>query len=79
MTDKLSDLMGNRDFGEPQEVRTIKEFVRKRFNADVSVAIQQRQIIISVAGASLAGALRMQLHELKKLCATEKRLIIRIQ
>ena len=78
MTDSLADLLGNRNFEEPQEVRTIKEFVRKRFNADVSVTMQPRQIIISVPGSSLAGALRMHLHELKKLCATDKRLIIRI-
>lgn len=78
MTDKLSDLLGSRRLDEPAEIRTIKEFVRKRFNADVSVTIQQRQIIIGVSGSSLAGALRMHLHELKRLCATDKRLLIRI-
>lgn len=78
MTDSLADLLGKRNFEEPPEVRIIKEFVRKRFNADVSVNLQQSQIIISVSGSSLAGALRMHLHELKKLCETEKRLVIRI-
>lgn len=78
MTDKIGDLLGNRGFEEPQEVRTIKDFMRKRFNANVSVTIQQRQIIISVAGSSLAGALRLHLHELKKLCNTNKHLLIRI-
>lgn len=78
MTDSLADLLGKRNFEEPPEVRTIKDFVRKRFNADVSVAVQPRQIIIGVSGSSMAGALRMHLHELKKLCATDKRLVIRI-
>ena len=79
MSNKLADLLGNRDFKQPPEVLIIKDFARKRFNVDVAVTVQQRQIIIGVAGSSLAGALRMQLHELKRLCNTDKRLIIRIQ
>ncbi len=78
MTDSLADLLRKRDFEEPPEVRIIKDFIRKRFDAHVSVTVQERQIIIGVKGSSLAGALRMHLHELKKLCATEKRLLIRI-
>lgn len=79
MADSIKDLLFKRDFDEPPEVRLIKEFIRKRFDAEAGVAVQERQIIITVPGAALAGALRLQLHELKKLCATEKRLVIRIR
>ncbi len=79
MADKIADLLMKRDFDEPPEVRLIKEFIRKQLDADAGVAVQQHQIIIEVKGAALAGALRMQLHKLKKLCATDKRLIIRIR
>lgn len=78
MADSIADLLGNRDFEEPPEVRIIKDFIRKRFDAEASVTIQPHQIIIGVKESSLAGALRMHLHELKRLCATDKRLIIRI-
>lgn len=78
MADSIGDLLIKRDFEEPPEVRIIKEFIRKRFDVDVSVSIQQHQIIIGVSGAALAGALRMHLHELQKLCSTDKRLMIRI-
>lgn len=78
MTDSLADLLGKRNFEEPPEVRIIKEFIRERFDVDASVLVQQRQIIIGVQGSSLAGALRMHLHQLQKLCATDKRLVIRI-
>lgn len=77
MTDSIADLLRKRDFEEPPEVRIIKQFIRERFDADASVLVQQRQIIIGVEGSSLAGALRMHLHQLQRLCATEKRLIIR--
>lgn len=78
VTNKLSDLLGNKNFEEPKEVRTIKDFVRKRLNANVSVTMQQHQIIIGVNSSALAGALRMHLHDLQKLCATDKKLLIRI-
>lgn len=79
MADSIGDLLIKRDFEEPPEVRLIKDFIRKRFDVDVSVSIQQHQIIIGVAGSALAGALRMHLHELQRLVASEKRLVIRIQ
>jgi hypothetical protein len=78
MADSIADLLRNRDFEEPPEVRIIKDFIRKRFDADANVTVRPSQIIIGVKGASLAGALRMHLHELKRLCASDKRLIIRI-
>lgn len=79
MADSIGDLLHKRDFEEPPEVRIIKEFIRKRFDEDVSVSIRPSQIVIGVAGAALAGALRMHLHELQRLIATDKRLVIRIK
>lgn len=78
MSDSLADLLAQKNFGEPVEVEVIKNFVHENFRSNCNVSINQRQIIINVAGASLAGALRMRLHELQALCQTEKRLIIRI-
>lgn len=78
MSDSIADLLGKRDFDEPPEVRLIKDFIRKRFDVDVSVSIRPSQIIIGVTSSALAGALRMHLHELQRLIASDKRLIIRI-
>lgn len=78
MTDSLGDLLQHRDFNQPKEVKIIKDFVRDRFKSEASVIMRQNQIIIAVQGAALAGTLRMHLHELQKLCQTDKRLIIRI-
>jgi hypothetical protein len=78
MTQSISDILGGRRLEEPPEMRVIKKFIREKFKSDASVTIQDRQIIIAVQGAALAGTLRMHLHELKQLCQTEKRLVIRI-
>lgn len=78
MTDSLADILGKRSYDEPLEVVIIKKFVREKYKSDVGVTLQQQQIVITVRGAALAGTLRMHLHTLKKLCQTEKRLVIRI-
>ncbi len=78
MTDSLKDLLGAKNFDEPEEIKIIKTFLLKNYEVDCQVSVQSQQIIIAVKGASLAGALRMRLHELKELCQTDKRLAIRI-
>jgi hypothetical protein len=77
--DNLKDILANRKSEEPYEIKIIKDFLDNKFQSPASVSVTQNGIIIGVKGAALAGALRPYLHELKKLCGTEKRLIIRIQ
>lgn len=78
MTDSLADILGKQRYDAPDEIGIIKLFVEKRFQHTPNVAIQQSQIIIVVPNSALAGSLRMYLHELKELCKTDKRLVIRI-
>ncbi len=78
MPDSIADILGGRAPKEPEEIRIIKNFIQDKFKSKANVTIQDRQIVIIVKGAALAGTLRMHLHELKKLCQTEKRLVIRI-
>lgn len=75
----MHDLLARRRVEEPEEVAIIKEFVREQLRSEVNVAITTQNIIIGARGAALAGALRPYLHNLQQLCATDKRLIIRIQ
>lgn len=78
MSDSLADLLAQKNFGEPTEIQVIKHFLKENYNSDCQVTIGPRLIAIGVKSASLAGALRMRLHELQALCQTEKRLVIRI-
>lgn len=74
----LQDILGSKDFDKPSEIELIKDFVRKKYNSDVSVSIQERSITITTNSASLAGSLRGLLHKLKKELNTDKKLFIRI-
>jgi hypothetical protein len=78
MSTSISDLLKQRPNTEPPEITLIKAFVRDEFDASCTVQMQTNLIIISVASASLAGSLRMRLHELQEQLETKKRLMIRI-
>lgn len=78
MADSLADILGRQRYDTPDEIAIIKHFVEERFRHTPNVTIKQSQIIIVVPNSALAGSLRMYLHELKNLCKTDKRLVIRI-
>jgi len=78
MTDSLGDLLADKGLQEPPEIKIIKDYVQDQFKVDVHVAVGPKQILILVPSAALAGALRMQLHQLQQLCQTDKKLVIRI-
>lgn len=78
MTDQIGDLLDKNRFAEPPEVKIIRDYLKENFKTEGHVTIQRTQIIITVKGAALAGALRMHMHELQDLCAEKKRLVIRI-
>lgn len=77
--DSLNNILSNRNFDEPPEVASIKKYVLDEFQTSVSVMARERDIIISVPSAALAGTLRLRSPELKRRCAIhDKRIIIRI-
>lgn len=78
MTQSIQDLLQSKNYHEPPEVNIIKTFLSEHYQASCQITVQSTQIVIAVQGAALAGALRMRLHELKVLCNTDKRLVLRI-
>lgn len=76
--DDLSKLLSRRDFDEPPEVRAIKEYVRRYYEADVRVTVQQHAIVVMARSSSLIGSLRMNLPKLQEAAHTDKRIQLRI-
>ncbi len=79
MTNSLADLLANRDFDEPSEIKAIKEYVRETFESDVEIQLRDKEIVITSTSASLANSLRLKTTELKKRAQTTKKLIFRIR
>lgn len=76
--DSLDSILSNRDFDEPPEVAAIKKYVQENFGTSVSVLVRERDIVVGVPGAALAGTLRMRAPEIKRRCQLNKRLTFRI-
>lgn len=79
MSNSLADLLANKDFDEPAEMRAIKQFVQKNYQADVEVQIREKELIVTTTSAALANTLRLKLPELRKAAATDKRIVLRIR
>lgn len=76
--DSIKDVLKHKDFEQPDEIQQIKDFVKSKFDEEPAVKITKNSIIISVSNASLAGALRMQIHKLEEGLKTDKKLLLRI-
>jgi len=74
----LSNILSRKDFDVPPEVRAIKAYVRRYYDADVSVTVQTHAIVVSARSAALIGSLRLNLPKLEEAAASDKRIILRI-
>ncbi|HWB39121.1 MAG TPA: hypothetical protein VG604_02650 [Candidatus Saccharimonadales bacterium] len=76
--DSLNSILSRKDFDEPPEMQAIKKYVHDEFDADVTVMIRDKDIVLSVRSASLANALRLRSPDIKRRCQLTKRLTFRI-
>jgi hypothetical protein len=79
MSNSLADLLSKKDFDEPAEMRAIKEFVQKNYQADVEVQLREREIIVTTPSAALATTLRLKMKELREAAQTDKKIVLRIR
>jgi hypothetical protein len=78
MSDSLGDLLARRNLDEPPEVRAIKAYVRRHYDAEVKVTVQPHTIVVAARSAGLIGSLRLNLPKLEAAAATDKRILLRI-
>lgn len=76
--DGIADILGQKDFDVPPEVRAIKDYVKRHYDREVSVTMQQRTILISARSSGLIATLRLNVRALEKAASTEKKLVFRV-
>lgn len=74
----MQELLGRYSPKEPDEVAAIKRYVFKQFGVEPSVGLHGETLVITVASASLANALRMRLPALQRTANTKKKILFRI-
>lgn len=76
MTNDIRDILFKKQFKEPEEFHTIRNFIQDRFQETVDLQLQDKTIVIKVKGSALAGELQLCLHELKSLLTNDTNLRI---
>lgn len=76
--DSLQDILGQKNFDEPPEAISIKQYARDTFREDVRVQVREHEIVIFAPNGSMANMLRLRIVNLQELVGTDRRLIFRI-
>lgn len=76
--DSLFKILSSKDFDEPPEMSSIKKYVEDEFKVKVGVQVREKDIVVTVPNASLAGTLRMRVPEIRRRCQLDKKLVFRI-
>jgi hypothetical protein len=76
--ESLQDLLGRYRPDEPNEITAVKRYIQEQFDAPSSVGLQGEALVITVASASLANALRLRQTAIQAAAGTTKRLLFRI-
>jgi hypothetical protein len=76
--DSLHDILTNKDFSLPDEIRAIKTYVAKNYNQDVGVSINHNEVVISSRSAGLINNLRSNGPALAKAANTAKKIRFKI-
>ena len=79
MADSLLDILKQKDFDEPPEIKAIKHYVDEHFRDLVEVTVREREIYVTCASAALAGTLRFHVRQLQQAAKTDKRIVLRIR
>lgn len=78
MSSSLQDIMKGRNYGEPPEVKIIKDFVMSVIGVTPRVSVRNESFIITLPSAAAAGSLRVHVFRLQSKVGMNKRIILRI-
>jgi hypothetical protein len=75
--DSLQDILGQKDFSPPDEVKALTDYVKRRYNATASVKLSRDALILSVPGSALAATLQLEKNKIEDALRLTKKLVIR--
>jgi hypothetical protein len=78
MGSQLGDILQNRNYSEPPEIATIKEFVLKEVGITPTVKVTKETFIVTLPSAAAAGTLRFRLFQLQRQLGHSRKIILKI-
>jgi hypothetical protein len=77
--DSIFDILKDKEFSEPAEVESLKDYIFKNFGLKVSIMVRQKDFVIIVPSSTAAASLRLNSQEINKSLKLTKPLSFRIQ
>jgi hypothetical protein len=75
--DSLQEILGRKSFEPPDEITSIKEFVKRRYDSPCRIKLERDTIVLSVPSSALAATLQLERQQLIAACGITKKLFIR--
>lgn len=75
--DSLQDILGKKNFTPPDEITSVKDFIKRRYNSPSRVRVEREVVIVRVPSSALAATLQLEQRILIESCGLTKKLIIR--
>lgn len=75
--ESLQDILGSRDFSPPDELTTVKDYIKRRYKSTCTVKIQRDSLILRLPNSSLASTVRLEQNRLIEACHLKHKLVIR--
>jgi hypothetical protein len=75
--DSLQDILGKKDFRPPDEIASVKEYIKRRYKSPSTVRVERDVLIVRVPSSALAATLHLEQNRMIEACNINRRLIIR--
>lgn len=76
--DTIANILAQKDFTPPEEVKAIKAYVASTYGYDINVKLSGNDIVIMSLSAGLISTLRLNAPALAKAAGTNKQLRFKI-
>ncbi len=74
----LQEILGAKKFEAPSEMKTISDYILKRYKTKSVIKLQRETVVVGVPNSALAATLRLEQQSLIDACGLTKKLVIRI-
>lgn len=75
--DSLQEIMGRKNFTPPDEMETIKQYIKRRYKSGCKIRLERDTIVLLLPGSALAATVQLERQQLIEACSITKRLFIR--
>jgi hypothetical protein len=76
--DSIGDVLGKKDFTPPDEIGLIKDYIKRRYNANCYIKVQNGNLVVAVKNSALAATIHLERQALiRSIGLKDKKLIIR--